>query len=58
MKDPRSKHTTRLTIDHDHMSGTIRGLLCRKCNSGIGLFEDDISRLTNAIEYLIVAKKK
>lgn len=39
-------------IDHDHNSGMIRGLLCNRCNMALGLFRDDINRLTAAINYL------
>jgi hypothetical protein len=41
-----------LCIDHNHTSGEIRGILCKKCNSAIGLFQDDINNLTTAIQYL------
>ena len=42
----------RLAIDHCHDSGKIRGLLCGKCNRGLGLFYDNKALLTNAITYL------
>lgn len=38
--------------DHDHKTGEWRGWLCHWCNTGIGMFRDDISRLRNAISYL------
>lgn len=42
----------RLSIDHDHNTGTVRGLLCIKCNSGIGYFRDDPNLMNRAIQYL------
>jgi len=39
-------------VDHDHKTGAIRGLLCHKCNTGIGLLNDEISILESAILYL------
>lgn len=42
----------RLCIDHDHQSGKIRGLLCMKCNAGLGMFNDNESLLFDAITYL------
>lgn len=42
----------RLYIDHDHTTNKVRGLLCQKCNSGLGMFKDNIQNLLNAINYL------
>jgi hypothetical protein len=42
----------RWSIDHDHKTGAIRGVICKTCNSGLGLFGDDPDRLLRAMEYL------
>ena len=41
-----------LEIDRDQVTGRIRGLLCRKCNCGIGHLGEDIERMKRAIRYL------
>ena len=41
-----------LHIDHDHLTGKIRGLLCMSCNRALGWFRDDTVILKKAIEYL------
>jgi hypothetical protein len=38
--------------DHCHKTGTVRGLLCQKCNMGIGMLNDNPTVLRNAAEYL------
>lgn len=39
-------------VDHDHETGEVRGMVCRNCNSGIGLLGDNIAGLERAIAYL------
>lgn len=40
-------------LDHNHKNNEVRGLLCQRCNMGLGLFEDSFIRLLNAILYLL-----
>lgn len=42
----------RLSVDHDHSTGEIRGLLCMNCNLAIGKFKDNTTLLNKAIKYL------
>jgi len=48
---PKGKRQ-RLSVDHCHITGKIRGLLCNKCNTGIGMLGDDLRILKRAMTYL------
>lgn len=39
-------------VDHCHISGEVRGILCNECNRGLGYFHDNKEALMNAITYL------
>lgn len=52
-KDLLRGKTRTLCIDHCHKSNKIRGLLCNKCNTGLGLFRDNVDFLNKAIGYLL-----
>jgi hypothetical protein len=39
-------------VDHDHVTGVVRGVLCSGCNQGLGNFRDSVAALRNAIDYL------
>lgn len=41
-----------LAVDHDHKTGNIRGLLCKNCNTAIGMFKEDVDVIMRAIEYI------
>jgi hypothetical protein len=43
---------SKIHIDHCHETGFVRGLLCPKCNQGIGLLGDSVEILESAIMYL------
>jgi len=43
----------RLAVDHNHISGQIRGLLCNRCNVILGLGDEDINTFKNIISYII-----
>ena len=46
------KYGPQMAIDHDHKTGKVRGILCHRCNQGLGFFRDNTQLLTNAIKYL------
>jgi hypothetical protein len=50
--DSRSKAIRVLSTDHNHVTGKARDLLCHRCNTGIGIFNDDVNLLLKAIQYL------
>jgi hypothetical protein len=57
--DPRSRKLKALSMDHNHRHCKMgcpscqRDLLCQRCNTGLGLYDDDPSLLLDAVEYLM-----
>lgn len=45
-----------LVVDHDHETEQLRGLLCNKCNRGLGIFGDNVAGIRRALDYLIAAE--
>ena len=41
-----------LCVDHNHHTNKVRGLLCKKCNSALGLFKESLNTIKKAINYL------
>lgn len=44
--------TAKLVIDHNHSSGTVRGLLCAPCNGFVGFLDADSSTLERLNRYM------
>lgn len=47
-----NKGSEKLVVDHDHVTGHIRGLLCNTCNMAIGMLGDSPDRLRQAAMYI------
>lgn len=45
--------TRRLSVDHDHRTGLVRGLLCRPCNDILGQIRDDVEAARRIVGYLL-----
>jgi hypothetical protein len=43
----------RMHLDHDHATGKVRGVLCHRCNTGLGMLQDRVDLLDSAKAYLI-----
>ena len=50
-REPAMGHLA-LAADHNHATGAVRGLLCSRCNNGLGSFREDPQLLKVAIDYL------
>ncbi len=48
----QSELSRALAVDHDHVTGKVRGLLCLRCNVGMGHFGDDEDLIKLVLQYL------
>lgn len=55
LRKPEGK---RLVVDHNHDTGEVRGLLCHKCNSALGMLSDMAWRVRRLYHYLEVSDEK
>lgn len=54
----KSNKVQKLSVDHDHITGKVRGLLCTACNKGLGLLKDDPDIVLKGYNYLIKHKEE
>jgi hypothetical protein len=52
-KRTQAEFSRAFSLDHNHETGGFRGWLCHNCNTGLGLFKDNIESLQRAINYLL-----
>jgi hypothetical protein len=43
---------TKPSVDHCHITGKVRGILCHKCNFALGLLDDNLYLVEEAVRYL------
>ncbi len=47
-----SRPLSKVCIDHNHLTGEVRGVLCNNCNTALGLVGDNVDTLSKLIQYL------
>ena len=48
----------KLCVDHNHVTGKVRGLLCNQCNFAIGCFYENEANMLKAVKYLRTHREK
>lgn len=56
--DPHGRNHNRFHVDHCHKTNLVRGLLCSRCNLGLGSFQDNILLMKKAITYIVTRIKE
>jgi len=51
-KETARSKSCRLSVDHDHTTGLVRGLLCGRCNTALGMTSDSIDIILRLVDYL------
>jgi hypothetical protein len=51
-KTHHSELSRKLSVDHDHVTGVVRSLLCDNCNRAIGYLKESVTIMQSAINYL------
>jgi hypothetical protein len=51
-KSPKSARNGTWCVDHDHVTGQVRGLLCNLCNRAVGMLQDDPKIIRAAVRYV------
>jgi hypothetical protein len=51
-KSPSGGNKKYFHVDHDHVTGYVRGLLCHRCNCALGLLMEDVDLLVRAVDYM------
>lgn len=51
-----SKLSKSLSVDHNHITGQVRGLLCTNCNTALGLLKENIDLYKRSIQYIELHK--
>lgn len=49
---PKNQRVKYFSIDHDHKTDKLRGLLCNPCNMGMGLLAEDEDSINRLLDYL------
>jgi len=52
LRGPKTDHIRRLAVNHDHITGQVRGLICHDCNVTMGFLNESPERLAQVLHYM------